>query len=176
MNVFIGLTMLILGGISAGSSYVPLKGVKSWAWESLWAVQGIVAWLFLPFLLALIFTPHLADVLRSVPLPTLAYTYLLGLLWGLGGLAWGIAVRYIGLSLGFSIATGFLSSLGTLVPIIVAGRMTEVLSTTSGKITLCSVVLSLLGIFFCGRAGMQRDRERIVREAASAAAPDGSIA
>jgi len=168
MNVFIGLTMLILGGISAGSSYVPLKGVKGWAWESLWAVQGIVAWLFLPFLLALIFTPHLADVLRSVPFPTLAYTYLLGLLWGLGGLAWGIAVRYIGLSLGFSIATGFLSSLGTLVPIIVAGRMTEVLSTTSGKITLCSVVLSLLGIFICGKAGMRRDRETVVRETAPA--------
>jgi L-rhamnose-H+ transport protein len=160
MNVFIGLTMLILGGISAGSSYVPLKGVKGWAWESLWAVQGIVAWLFLPFLLALIFTPHLAEVLRSVPFPTLTYTYLLGLLWGLGGLAWGIAVRYIGLSLGFSIATGFLSSLGTLVPIIAAGRMNEVLSTTSGKITLCSVVLSLLGIFICGKAGMRRDREK----------------
>ena len=159
MNVFIGLTMLILGGISAGSSYVPLKGVKGWAWESLWAVQGIVAWLFLPFLLALIFTPHLLAVLRSVPFSTLVYTYLLGLLWGLGGLAWGIAVRYIGLALGFSIATGFLSSLGTLVPIVVAGRMGEVLSTTSGKITFFSVGLSLLGIFICGKAGMRRDRE-----------------
>src|SRR5882757_527467 len=172
MNVFIGLTMLILGGISAGSSYVPLKGVKGWAWESLWAVQGIVAWLFLPFLLALIFTPHLSVVLLSVPFPTLAYTYLLGLLWGLGGLAWGIAVRYIGLSLGFSIATGFLSSLGTLVPIIVAGRMTEVLSTTSGKITLCSVVLSLLGIFICGKAGMRRDRETAVPETVLPVAED----
>lgn len=170
MNVMIGLSMLILGGISAGSSYVPLKGVKGWAWESLWAVQGIVAWLLLPLLLALISTPHLMGVLRSVPFPTLLYTYLLGFLWGVGGLAWGFAVRYIGLSLGFSIATGFLSSLGTLVPIIVAGRMQEVLSTTSGKITLCSIGLSLVGIFICGRAGMMRDRERATPERTSGAA------
>ena len=171
MNVIIGLSMLILGGVSAGSSYVPLKGVKGWAWESLWAVQGIVAWLLLPFLLALLCTPHLGMVIRSVAFSTLGYTYLLGFLWGLGGLAWGIAVRYIGLSLGFSIATGFLSSLGTLVPIIVAGRMQEVLSTTSGKITLCSIVLSLLGIFICGMAGMRRDRER----AAGAGRKSGTV-
>jgi L-rhamnose-H+ transport protein len=160
MNVIIGLSMLILGGISAGSSYVPLKGVKGWAWESLWAVQGIVAWLLLPLLLALLATPHLFVVLRSVPFSTLVYTWLFGLLWGLGGLAWGFAVRYIGLALGFSIATGFLSSLGTLVPIIAAGRLTEVLSTFSGRITLLSVAISLLGIFICGMAGMRRDRER----------------
>jgi L-rhamnose-H+ transport protein len=171
MNVIIGLSMLILGGISAGSSYVPLKGVKGWAWESLWAVQGIVAWLLLPLLLALLATPHLFDVLRSVSFSTLTYTYLFGLLWGLGGLAWGFAVRYIGLALGFSIATGFLSSLGTLVPIIAAGRMTEVLSTTSGRITMVSVAISLLGIVICGKAGMRRDRERNA-QGASGSIPD----
>ena len=160
MNVIIGLSMLILGGVSAGSSYVPFKGVKGWAWESGWAVQGVVAWLLLPLLLALVATPHLWQVLRSVSPSTLIYTYLFGLLWGLGGLAWGFAVRYIGLALGFSIATGFLSSLGTLVPIIAAGRMGEVLATTSGKITLLSVAISLLGIFICGKAGMRRDQER----------------
>jgi L-rhamnose-H+ transport protein len=159
MNVIIGLSMLILGGVSAGSSYVPFKGVKGWAWESGWAVQGVVAWLLLPLLLALVATPHLWQVLRSVPTATLVYTFLFGLLWGLGGLAWGFAVRYIGLALGFSIATGFLSSLGTLVPIIAAGRMGEVLSTVSGRVTLLSVAISLLGIMICGKAGMRRDRE-----------------
>src|SRR6201991_4426424 len=159
MNVIIGLSMLILGGLSAGSSYVPMKGIKGWAWESLWAVQGIVAWLLLPLLLALLATPHLPEVLHAVPFSTLAYTWLLGFLWGVGGLAWGMAVRYIGLALGFSIATGFLSSLGTLVPIIAAGRMQEVIATTSGRITLLSIGISLLGIFICGKAGMRRDKE-----------------
>lgn len=160
MNVIIGLSMLILGGISAGSSYVPMKGIKGWAWESLWAVQGIVAWLLLPLLLALLATPHLFTVLHQVPFSTLAVTYALGFLWGLGGLAWGMAVRYIGLALGFTIATGFLSSLGTLVPIIAEGRLGEVLATSSGKITLLSIALSLVGIVVCGKAGMGRDKER----------------
>lgn len=160
MNLIIGLSMLILGGISAGSSYVPLKGIKGWAWESLWAVQGIVAWLLLPLLLALLATPHLFTVLHQIPFSTLAVTYAFGFLWGLGGLAWGMAVRYIGLALGFTIATGFLSSLGTLVPIIATGRITEVVSTPAGKITLVSVALSLVGIVVCGKAGMQRDKER----------------
>src|ERR1700744_6358854 len=144
MNLIIGLSMLILGGISAGSSYVPLKGIKGWAWERLWAVQGIVAWLLLPLLLALLATPHHFTVLHHIPFSTLAITYAFGFLWGLGGLAWGMAVRYIGLALGFTIATGFLSSLGTLVPIIAAGRFTEVAATPSGKITLISVAISLL--------------------------------
>lgn len=160
MNLIIGLSMLILGGISAGSSYVPLKGIKGWAWESLWAVQGIVAWLLLPLLLALLATPHLFAVLRRIPFSTLAVTYAFGFLWGVGGLAWGMAVRYIGLALGFTIATGFLSSLGTLVPIIASGRITEVLATPAGKITLVSVALSLVGIVVCGKAGMRRDKER----------------
>ncbi len=160
MNLIIGLSMLILGGISAGSSYVPLKGIKGWAWESLWAVQGIVAWLLLPLLLALLATPHLFAVLHRIPFSTLAVTYAFGFLWGVGGLAWGMAVRYIGLALGFTIATGFLSSLGTLVPIIASGRITEVLATPAGKITLVSVALSLVGIVVCGKAGMRRDKER----------------
>jgi L-rhamnose-H+ transport protein len=160
MNLILGLSMLILGGISAGSSYVPLKGIKGWAWESLWAVQGVVAWLLLPLLLALLATPHLFAVLHQIPFSTLGVTYAFGFLWGLGGLAWGMAVRYIGLALGFTIATGFLSSLGTLVPIIAAGRMAEVIATPGGKITLLSVALSLVGIVVCGKAGMQRDKER----------------
>jgi len=159
MNVIVGLTMLILGGISAGSSYVPLKGVKGWAWESLWAVQGLVAWLLLPLLLALLATPHLFTVLHSTDTSTLATTYAFGFLWGLGGLAWGMAVRYIGLALGFTIATGFLSSLGTLVPIIAQGRLTETLATTPGRITIGSIALSLIGIIICGKAGWQREKE-----------------
>lgn len=149
-----------MGGLSAGSSYVPMKGVKGWAWESLWAVQGVVAWLLLPLLLALLATPHLWTVLGKIPFSTLATTWLFGFLWGLGGLAWGMAVRYIGIALGFSIATGFLSSLGTLVPIIAAGRLPEVVSSYSGRVTLISVGVSLVGIFICGKAGMKRDKER----------------
>jgi L-rhamnose-H+ transport protein len=152
--------MLILGGISAGSSYVPLKGIRGWAWESLWAVQGVVAWLVLPFLLAFLAIPGLSEVLGDVPFSTIGYTWLFGFLGGLGGLAWGMAIRLIGLALGFSIATGFLSSLGTLVPILVTGRMGEVLSTSSGRVMLLSVGLSLVGIGICGRAGMRGDRER----------------
>lgn len=159
MNVLIGLTMLILGGISAGSSYVPMKGIRGWAFESLWAVQGIVAWLLLPLLLAVLATPHLFTLLGRIPFSTLVPTYVFGFLWGLGGLAWGMAVRYIGLALGFTIATGFLSSLGTLVPIIAEGRMGEIWSTGSGRITLVSIVLSLVGIVVCGRAGWRRDKE-----------------
>ena len=174
MNVLIGLTMLILGGISAGSSYVPMKGIRGWAWESLWAVQGIVAWLLLPLLLALLATPHLFSLLGRIPLSTLVPTYIFGFLWGLGGLAWGMAVRYIGLALGFTIATGFLSSLGTLVPIIAEGRLSEIWSTGSGSITLLSIVLSLVGIVICGKAGWRRDKEMKANRGLAGAGSDGA--
>src|ERR1700760_586589 len=159
MNFIIGISMLVLGGISAGSSYVPLKGVRGWAWESLWAVQGLVAWLLLPLLLALIATPHLFHVLHSTSFSVLATTYAFGFLWGVGGLAWGMAVRYIGIALGFSIATGFLSSLGTLVPIIAEGKFAATAATPPGRITIASIALSLIGITICGRAGWLRDQK-----------------
>lgn len=168
MNILIGLSMLILGGVSAGSCYTPFRKIHGWAWESLWTVQGLVAWLLLPLLLALLTTPHLWEVLGAVPGSTLFYTYLFGFLWGIGGLAWGIAVRYVGISLGFTIATGFLSSLGTLVPIVAAGQLREMLSTTPGKITMISILVSLLGIVICGSAGVRRDREKQAGQPATA--------
>src|SRR5262249_60339433 len=99
MNVIVGLGLLIMGGLSAGSSYVPIKGIKGWAWESLWAVQGVVAWLLLPMLLALLATPHLFSLLSRIPLQTLTTTFVFGFLLGLGGFACGLSVRCCGFDL-----------------------------------------------------------------------------
>lgn len=50
MNILIGLLIIAVGSFGQSSSYVPIKKVKSWSWESFWLVQGIFAWLVFPLL------------------------------------------------------------------------------------------------------------------------------
>lgn len=57
MNTFIGLLIIAIGSFGQSSSYVPIKRIKDWSWESFWLVQGIFAWLVFPFLGALLAIP-----------------------------------------------------------------------------------------------------------------------
>jgi L-rhamnose-H+ transport protein len=49
--------------------------------------------------------------------------------------------------------------LGTLLPPAFAGTFHELLDTDSGRMTLASVFVGLLGIAICAQAGMSKDRE-----------------
>ena len=48
----------------------------------------------------------------------LIFTFLMGLLWGVGGLSYGLGIRYLGMSLGNSVVLGFCAAFGALVPSI----------------------------------------------------------
>jgi L-rhamnose-H+ transport protein len=105
MNTLIGLFIIALGSIGQSSSYVPIKKVKTWAWESFWLVQGIFAWLLFPFLGALLAVPEghsLVEVLSSGQGAALNAMFY-GALWGVGGLTFGLSMRYLGVALGQSI-------------------------------------------------------------------------
>src|SRR5450755_2785835 len=129
-NPFLGVVLHWLGGLASGSFYVPYRGVKKWAWETYWLVGGFFSWIIAPTLLAFFMTKDLAAVLSETPFATLFWTYLFGALWGVGGLTFGLTMRYLGISLGMAVALGFCAAFGTLVPPIFAGEfVTKVLST-----------------------------------------------
>ena len=120
MNTIIGLFIIALGSIGQSSSYVPITKVKTWAWESFWLVQGIFAWILFPYLGALLAVPHghsMVEILSSGN--GAAYTALFFVaLWGVGGLTFGLSMRYLGVALGQAIALGTCSAFGTLIPAI----------------------------------------------------------
>jgi len=167
MQVILGVIYHFIGGFASGSFYMPYKKVKKWHWESFWIIGGIFSWIFVPPLAAWLTVPGFADIIKSGSDSTIKYTFLFGILWGFGGLTYGLGVRYLGMSLGNSVVLGFCSAFGALVPSIyynfypAEGKVTfnDLLNTGWGRIVLAGVVLCLLGIYICGRAGMMKEKE-----------------
>ncbi len=149
-----------MGGLASGSFYVPYRRVRGWAWETYWLVGGFFSWIIVPWILGLIMTRDLLPVLREAPHASLAWTYAFGVLWGLGGLTFGLTMRYLGMSLGMAVALGYTAAFGTLMPPIFRGQfVSEVLGTHSGRIILVGVGICLFGIVFAGAAGMSKEKE-----------------
>ena len=159
VNPLLGVFLHAVGGFAAGSFYTPFRMVKRWAWESYWMVQGWLAWIVMPWLAAVLTTPRLIEVLSNSPTKSLALTYVFGVLWGIGGLTFGLSMRYLGLSLGYSVALGFCAAFGTLVPPIVEGSFSSMITTTPGLTVLGGVAVCLAGIALCGRAGVRKEGE-----------------
>src|SRR5690606_35497188 len=149
------------------SFYVPYKKVKGWAWESLWIVGGLFSWLILPPLAAWLTIPNFADIIRQASASTLGYTYLFGVLWGIGGLTYGLGVRYLGVGLGSSIMLGLTMVFGSLIPSIyyqlnpAEGKEAFELYLNSrwGLIMLSGLAICVVGIVLCGKAAVLKDKE-----------------
>ena len=165
--LLLGIFFHLLGGIASGSFYMPFSKVKKWSWESYWIIGGLFSWLIVPPIAAWLTLPGFTEIIAATGMSTLRYVFSFGLLWGIGGLTYGLGVRYLGMSLGNSVVLGFCSAFGALVPSLYYSLVptpgktsfTELLSTTWGQVILLGVVVCLLGIYICGRAGLMKERE-----------------
>lgn len=158
MNPIAGIMLIALGSIGAASFYVPFKKVKVWAWESYWIAQGVAAWLIAPWLFALIFVPHgeLIPILRESPSSAKLMAMVFGILWGFGGLTFGLSMRYLGVALGQSIALGLCAAFGTIIPAVVAGQ--NLFSSRPGILTITGVAMTVAGIAIIGYAGALKSK------------------
>ena len=154
MEVLVGLLIVALGSLGQSSSYVPINKIQSWSWESFWLVQGIFAWLVFPF--------QMEGSLKAI---------VYGMLWGVGGLTFGLSMRYLGVALGQSIALGTCAGFGTLFPAILGGQD---LLHGEGLILLLGVCITLAGIAIIGYAGSLRARN-MTKEEKQAAVKDFAL-
>jgi len=167
MQIIAGIFFHFIGGAASGSFYLPFKKVKGWSWESYWIIGGLFSWLIVPPLAAWITLPGFTAIIDQTPSRIIFYTIFFGVLWGIGGLTYGLGVRYLGMSLGNSVVLGFCSAFGALVPAVyynavpTQGKTSfdELLFTSWGRVVLLGVVLCLLGIYTCGKAGMRKEKE-----------------
>ena len=158
MGVIWGVVFHAVGGFASGSFYLPYHKVRGWAWESYWLVGGLFSWLVAPLLLGSLTVHNLFGVLAQSPIDTLWWTYFWGVLWGFGGLTFGLAMRYLGLSLGMAVTLGLCAVFGTLVPPIYQGQFGTLIGTTSGQFVVVGVGVCVLGIGICGLAGIMKER------------------
>jgi L-rhamnose-H+ transport protein len=174
-NPFVGVLFHWLGGLCSASNFIPFRGIKRWSWEIYWIIQGVAAWLIAPPLLAAIFVPHLFAVLHAAPATSIAWAVFWGTLWGVGGLTFGLAIRYLGLGLGYAIALGFCTAFGTLIPPIFHGQMHTILHERSGQVILCGVAMCILAIAVSGAAGYSKEQEVSEEDKAAAGERDFSF-
>jgi L-rhamnose-H+ transport protein len=157
-NPLLGVLFHWLGGLSSASFYVPYRGVRRWSWEIFWLTGGIFSWLLAPWLFASIQTHDLMGVMAQVPAKTVGLCVLFGVLWGFGGLTYGLTMRYLGLSLGMAVVLGLCTVFGTLIPPLVQGDFADkLLATASGRIILLGLVVTLAGIVVVAWAGAKKD-------------------
>ena len=167
MQALLGVIFHFIGGFASGSFYLPYKKVKGWSWESFWIVGGLFSWLIVPPIAAYLTIPGFGNIIQNTSPSILAATYIMGLLWGIGGLTSGLGVRYLGVSLGSSISLGLCSVFGALIPSVyyyyhpAEGKNTivELFSTHWGIMIIAGLVVCVLGIIICGKAGSMKDTE-----------------
>lgn len=158
-NPLLGVFYHWLGGLASASFYIPYRGVKKWSWETYWLVGGFFSWIIAPTVLATWLVPDLWATLAAAPGRALFWAYFFGAMWGIGGLTFGLTMRYLGIALGMAVALGFCAAFGTLVPPIFAGEFGKIIGTSSGLIVLLGVVACLAGIGVSGLAGMSKEKE-----------------
>ncbi len=173
MAILLGTIFVLLGGFANGTFYIPFKRVKTWSWEVYWLVGGVFSWIVAPWIFSFATVPDLTGVFAEASAATLFKPFIFGVLWGIGGLTFGLSMRYLGVSLGMSIALGLTLVFGALLPSamvsVAPGTFTslfpgtppfgDLLSTVSGLVTLLGVLICILGIAINGRAGMMKDKE-----------------
>ncbi len=155
MEIIAGLLIIAIGSFGQSSSYVPIRKVRDWSWESFWLVQGIFAWIVFPWLGALLALPEGTTLGQLWSAGGAWQSVLYGVLWGVGGLTFGLSMRYLGVALGQSIALGTCAAFGTLFPALLAGQN---LFRGEGLALLLGVCITLAGIAVIGYAGSLRSR------------------
>jgi L-rhamnose-H+ transport protein len=167
MGVILGVIFHFVGGFASGSFYIPYKKVKGWSWESYWIVGGLFSWLIVPPLAAYLTIPGFVDIIKQTDAGTLGITYLFGLLWGIGGLTYGLGVRYLGVSLGSSIILGLCMVFGSLIPSIYydvfpkegKDSFSMLVGSNWGLTVLAGLIVCIIGIMICGKAGMMKEKQ-----------------
>jgi len=127
----------------------------------------LFSWLIVPPLAAWLTIPNFSEIIAGTGGSTLFYTFLFGLLWGIGGLTYGLGVRYLGVALGSSIILGLCMVFGSLIPSVYyqffpqEGKDTigTIAGSTWGLTVLAGLVVCIIGIILCGKAGMMKEKE-----------------
>jgi L-rhamnose-H+ transport protein len=171
----IGVMYHWIGGLASASNFIPFRPIKRWSWEIYWIVQGFAAWIVAPLVMASLLVPHLFPILRSAPSSSVHTAMIWGVLWGVGGLTFGLSVRYLGIALGYAIALGLCTACGTLLPPLFRGEIGTIAANNGGRTILWGVAVCMLAIVINGAAGYFKERDTSAEDKALAGERDFSF-
>lgn len=157
-EILFGILLIATGAFSSGSFAVPFGKIKIWKWETYWMIFSIGAYVLFPIIACFIFAPEYISIIQSVSSKTLVTVFLLGALYGIGNLSFGLALRYLGLSLGYALSLGLMLAIGTLIPPLIDGRLHLILESNKGILLIWGIAVALIGIALSAWAGILKDK------------------
>lgn len=157
MSVIGGVMFHAVGASFAALCYTPQKKVEQWSWQTYWLAQAFICWFLLPIVVAWLTIPQLMTVLQQAPADAMWKTFGLGMAYGIGGTAFGLAIRHMGFSLTYAISIGISCVIGTLLPPFVKGELMTVMRQQGAEWIVIGMVLGVLGIALCGLAGRYKE-------------------
>ena len=159
----LGTVIHAIGGASAAACYTPFQGVRRWCWESFWLVQSVFAWLIVPLVIGWATVPQFFSILANAPSKAFWLAFVLGGIYGFGGMAFGYAIRNIGFSLTYTISISISAIIGMLAPPLFEGTLIEKFSQPGSLVIITGMVIALIGVAFCGRAGFHKEKDLAAR-------------
>jgi L-rhamnose-H+ transport protein len=158
-NPLLGTLLHAFGAMAAALCYTPQQKLRGWSWQTYWLAQAFICWFALPLIGAYLTIPRLGDVLRETPTSAMVITFALGVAYGIGGTAFGLAIRHIGYSLTYAIAIGISCVLGTLTGPLISGALRELLGKTGSGWIMSGIFIGVAGTLLCGWAGRLKELE-----------------
>jgi len=157
-NILLGIILIATGAFSSGSFAIPFGKIKNWKWESYWLVYSLGAYFLFPLSGCLLFSPGFLNIYKGVSSGVLLNIILLGAVYGVGNLSFGLSLRYLGISLGYALSLGLMLAIGTLIPPILDGRLKTMVENSGGNLLILGVIVSCFGIALSGWAGFLKDK------------------
>jgi L-rhamnose-H+ transport protein len=158
LTIFAGLLLISAGAFSAGSFAIPFGKIRDWKWETYWFIYSFGAYIIFPLTACIIFIPGFITIYKSVPAEILLKVFVLGAVYGIGNLSFGLSLRYLGISLGYALSLGLILALGTLIPPLIDGRLKIMIDSSGGNLLIAGVAIACCGIALSGIAGYMKDR------------------
>ncbi len=157
-----------VGASAAACCYVPQKKVRGWSWQSYWLTQAGFCWLLLPIVGAFLTVPDFWGVVQAAPREAMLRSFLLGAAYGIGGTAFGVAIRYVGFSITYAAAIGISTVMGTAHAIAkgnttladAGANLGAFLARTGAHWVIAGLVIGVVGVVFCGVAGRWKERDQ----------------
>lgn len=153
-----GYLLVLIASFFLGTFGIGMKYNKPLAWENFWSIHVVVGMILMPVIWALLVVPHLWQVISSTPSTALYKCMFFGFLWGIGGMLFGMSVRYVGVSLTYGVVMGLCGNLGSIVPLL---QLPNASNNAGFKYVLIGNAIMLLGVGLCALAGVKRERRQI---------------
>jgi L-rhamnose-H+ transport protein len=157
-NIITGLLLISAGAFSAGSFAIPFGRIRDWKWETYWFIYSFGAYIIFPLAACMLFTPGFITIYKTIPSAILLKVFLLGAVYGIGNLSFGLSLRYLGISLGYALSLGLILALGTLIPPLLDGRLKIMIASSGGSLLIAGVAVAICGIGLSGIAGYLKDK------------------